>query len=197
MQNLTSSLRNLKSKVTLRYMSATRSLKYCLRRLTLMKKFLTLSIKSLFKPDGFEPSDIERTHYVVFAGSVEHQMSIFCKKGYKHMFFAEKLEHIWIVMNPTRYGLETFILDANDDFIGKLFDSDKDITKILRIVSRETSKNLMWPPQALTCARITGYLTGIKFGMWRQTPHAIYKYLTTRAHEEQNIIDVTEIKKGD
>jgi len=159
-----------------------------------MTEKLITSFKSWFK-DKYEPKNVVRINFFVFLGCSEHQFGFLCKDGYKHVFVIEQLEHIHIVYNPTRYGIESYYLDSKEPVLTKVYESNKRVTKILRVVSRETSRNLMWPPQLMTCVRLVGYMSGLKFGICRQTPYSIYRYLTKAAQDEPNIISVKEITR--
>jgi len=194
MQKLKNFLKELADKASFTFMSLMHKAEHCLKSLKMMTEKLITSFKSWFK-DKHEPKDNVRIHYFVFLGGIEHQFGLLCRKGYKHVFVSEQLEHMLVTYNPTRFGMESYYLDINEPLLERIYSSDRDVTTIVRVVSRETSQNLLWPPQLLTCVRLVSYMSGLKFGICRQTPYSIYRYLTKVAQDEPNIISVKEITR--
>lgn len=184
--------KELKEKMSSRFILLMLKLERCSKKLRLKIKSLTSFIKSKFN-DDFTPKLDYQTHYFIFLGDCDHSFDLFCRKGYKHVFVAKELEHCWLIYNPTRFGLEVFVEESSKDMVSQIFSSGRDITKIVKIVSRETRQNLLLPPQALTCVRLCGYIAGLKFGITRQTPYSIYRYLVTQAQDEPHVLNVNEI----
>lgn len=153
---------------------------FCLMR-KLMKFLKALVAKNKKTKNQTSDTKLEfetKDYYFVFFQSEPHSLSIFCKPGFTHCYLMERLEYVWLIHNPTRFGVETCLAcEAETKLAEKLLQHDKNITKIVRVVCKSVDNNLLIPMRMLSCVSFVGYMAGIKLPFWCHTPYMLYKHL--------------------
>jgi hypothetical protein len=117
--------------------------------------------------------------YVCFSGCGDYLGSSKMKNGFNHVSIMEKLDCGFIVHDPNKYALDTYILPGVEtvEFISRFLHNRPDYT--LLEVSKEatvrTQRHLRLGMQS--CVSIVAYIMGIKLPFYCLTPHSLYKYL--------------------
>jgi hypothetical protein len=133
-----------------------------------------------------------RQFYVVFS-ETNHFFSPFLKPGFTHCYVIEELEYVYMVYDPTRYGLNMILPNCDKDhpFIQNLMDLDPTL-KVLRVVTKGIEHAKRFGPRALNCVSMTEYAMGVSFGPLRAlTPFGLYKKLKKGNHP--SLLSVREI----
>lgn len=131
-----------------------------------------------------------RTFYVLFMDTEPHFWSIFIKKGFRHCYVVERMEFIYVMIDPTRNGMNIILphCTAEHPFIDNMLAMRSDMTA-LEIVTDGKGSLFSYRPKLLSCVSITQYAIGIAF-RFCLTPHGLYKKLI-KGHP--NIISAKEI----
>lgn len=119
----------------------------------------------------------ERTFYIIFTNLCSGFHTKFLKNGFKHVYAVEQLEHVFLVYQPTKYGLNVFMAGCTtqDPFIESIMMLDK-TASVVKLIVRPSGKFVLWP-KPLTCVSQIEYALGLS-GM-SLTPHQLYKRLVT------------------
>lgn len=98
--------------------------------------------------------------------------------GFNHCYVIEKLEHIYMMIDPTRCGLNINIppCSAQHDLIYNMKKIDPSLT-IVKVVTKETKEEPIFKPKLLTCVTILQHVLGISFSFFCLTPHQLYRSL--------------------
>jgi len=136
----------------------------------------------------------ERLFYVCFLPA-RHLFSNFLKKGFGHCFVIEKLTYVYLMYDPTRYGLNTYIppCTSRHELISEMMQIDKDLT-VLEVKILNKMDSLILKPKIMTCVTALQLVLGVDFGFFKgQTPYGFYKQLAKKAHK--NIQGVRHVNR--
>ncbi len=135
----------------------------------------------------------ERTFYVVFASADKYVWSLFLKEGFTHCYVIEKLEHIWIMCDPTRVGLNIVLpyCASEHPLIENMMVLSPDI-RVLEIVTKGQVNSFLLRPKLMTCVSVVQYVTAISL-YFCITPYSLFKKLLRCRHE--NLVSVREIER--
>lgn len=124
----------------------------------------------------FEPR--ERTFYVIFCDSAPHWLSFLCKQGFNHCYLIEKLEHIYMMVDPTRCGLNISIppCSAQHDLIYHMKKLDPNLT-VVKVITKESTQEPVFKPKLLNCVSILQHALGVSFPFFCLTPFQLYRSL--------------------
>jgi len=132
-----------------------------------------------------------REFILIFTDCAPYRLSKCLKKGYTHVYTLEKLEGMWLVFNPTRYGLDLYApCSDKTDLVKRLKDNDTPITKALHVLVTECKGGLIDPPQLLNCVTLAGYFMGVRFGLHELTPYRLYKSLLRRPRDGVSVKEI-------
>ena len=118
--------------------------------------------------------------------------SPFLKKGFGHCYVIERLEYIWMMFDPTRYGLNVMLPDCDVEhpLVETMMSMCPDL-RALRVTTRGDGKSLVLKPKLLSCVSTVEFVMGVGFGLCL-TPHQLFKKLLRCKHP--NLISVKEIQ---
>lgn len=135
----------------------------------------------------------ERTFYVVFSPADKYIWSLFLKYGFTHCYVIEKLEHIWIMCDPTRVGLNIVLpyCASEHPLIENMMVLSPDI-RVLEIVTKGQVNSFLLRPKLMTCVSVVQYVTAISLSFCI-TPYSLFKKLLRCKHK--NLISVREIER--
>lgn len=147
------------------------------------KKEPTTSLSLEYRP---------RTFYVFFT-DVEHWCSQYLKDGFSHCYAIEEQEHVYMMYDPTRNGLNIYMPPCSTEH--PLIENMKLLNPALTIIQVVTLQNenvVVLRPKALTCVSTLEYVLGINFGMFGAlTPYKFYKALLDKKHP--NILEARQL----
>lgn len=123
--------------------------------------------------------------YVCFSGSGDYLLSSLMKQGFSHVFVMEKIPLGFVVHDPNKAALDTYILPENttEDFIGIFLKGRPDYT-ILRVSKKASRINTA--PFGLgvhSCVSLVAYIMGVRLPWHCVTPFGLYKYLRSGKNE--------------
>lgn len=124
-----------------------------------------------------------RELYFVFCNTSPHLLSPFCKDGYQHVYLIERLEHIWMMYNPTRCGLSVSLppCDSNHNLIQSMTALEDDID-VLGVLVEGSDKKLAYRPRIMNCVTICCNIAGLSTPFWCLTPWQLRKRLLQSKH---------------
>lgn len=123
-----------------------------------------------------------RELYFVFCDTQKHVFSFMCRPGYQHVYLLERLEHVWLMYNPTRMGLSVTLppCEANHDLISKMIELDSSIDVVGVVLVGEQSLERCLRP--INCVTLCCNIAGIKVPWWCVTPWQLRKVLLQSSH---------------
>lgn len=134
----------------------------------------------------------ERLFYVIFCNA-KHILSPFLKKGFSHCYAIEKLDYIYMLFDPTRYGLNVILpnCDSSHPLVENMMILE-DIT-VLEVLLKNNTKSGVFRPKILTCVSALEFILGLTFGSFKAlTPYGLYRALKKANHH--TLINVKELQ---
>ena len=133
----------------------------------------------------------EREFYVIFTDTDKHIFSFWLKKGFRHCYVIEKLEYIYMMIDPTRHGLNIALPTCGSEhpLIENMIELAPDIT-VLKILTSGEGTPAVLRPKLMTCVSLVQYILGVSFSFCI-TPFSLYNKL--KAGKHLNIISSEEI----
>lgn len=133
----------------------------------------------------------QRIFYVIFTDT-EHFFSKFLKKGFSHCYAIERLEHVYILYDPTRSGLNVYMppCSAEHPLVDRMISLNPEL-KVLEVRVKQNNLISVMGLKPLNCVSTLEYILGLKFGVFGSlTPYRLYKSLLEANH--QNVIGTKE-----
>lgn len=142
-----------------------------------MMRFLKSTSQSEKQQSELSLEYRERIFYVIFCDAPSHLYTPFLKKGFKHCYVIEKLEHIFVMFDPTRVGLNVVLppCTTDDPLILCMMRLDPEI-KVLEVATKGRGNATILRPKILSCVSVVQYAMGLWF-WFCVTPHQLYRRL--------------------
>lgn len=117
-----------------------------------------------------------KNDYLIFHNG-ELPCTKFLKNGFRHILVLKNDGYNWLLINPTKSGLEIDILplEADVSIESILKDQFKDSSVLSVDTIPKQKSNYLFRPTLLTCVMAIKYYLGIK--CWALTPYQLYRTL--------------------
>ena len=117
----------------------------------------------------------EREFYVFFTKG-EHLFTPFLKKGFGHVFMIERLEFLWLMYDPSRYGFQVYVLPQNvdEDIVAQITEVEP-TAKCLHLFVQARKQINYLKPRIHSCVTMIESCLGFYVGA--KTPYSLYKKL--------------------
>ena len=105
-----------------------------------------------------------RELFFIFCNARPHLFTWLCKPGFRHCYVVERLDHIWMMYDPTRVGLNVVLPPCTSEHhLVKSMMKMEPGMKVVRVKSRGDGSSLTYRPKLISCVSTLQYVTGIGY----------------------------------
>lgn len=133
-----------------------------------------------------------RVFFVVFTEAELYFWHPILKSGFRHCYVIERLDFIYMMFDPTRYGLNVVLPNCSADvpLIENMMDLDPKI-RVLKVVTQGKGESVALKMRPMSCVSVVEYVMGLSFNFCI-TPYQLFNKLLK--NDSPNIISVRELQ---